>query len=1667
MQLPTAIHWPLGAHPQFNATMSTRRRHSAITATEVLEPQSPHDALPKLQFKEPLSWRAGKPIAIGDLIRRLNALWKELDKCQEDIDRDSLTKVSRELAGHGLLAHKDKGVRAWTACCLVEVLRVCAPHAPYTHTQLKDIFTLIITSIFPALSDPSNAYNSQHMHVLQSLGQCKSIVLLADIPSSDTLILQLFTCFFDVLSGSSKSSTGEQIGINVEHHLTVMLCILVDEAPHLPAEIVDIMLAQFLRVDPRVMTGGATKTKRSGPAAAMDERQATLLMKELPPAYNMAKTVCNSYPEKMARYVSQYFNDIIVDASSSMVDMPTRIHQHRNAGAARDASDDEDAHLGPTGEDLHDLQKAHRLLRELWRASPAVLQNVLPQLEAELSAENIHLRLLGTETLGDMIAGIGAAGPPPPPVMDPTVYPPPTLDERSEPPAGLSVLTTPASPQPFTQTHPAAYNSFRNRSHDRSPLIRAAWTTAVGRILSTSAGGMGLSQKEERLLLEDLAAMLGDTHERVRVAAVKSIGQFEFHDIVFKLGSLGGTDKQGSILYNLADRARDTRPAVRVEALMTLGRIWGVAAGEIASGNETVTSILGSIPSKLFDTRYVNDRDLDILLDQVTFELLLPLDYPPTKSKAANGASRSQNADHSSQGQGGTASIGVDWDRIRTERVLQLVKGLDEKAKKAFFAMQGRQVRLASVAQPFLQMCKDYNGGLMEKDEIEITSRLTRAINYLKAFLPDASKASTDLWKFAKLNNGRNYHLIGVCINPARDYRQVVKAIKELRNRIQSRPGSPAAILETLNPLLYGVSLLIYNKSHIPSILGISRTDDHPLSQTAHEVLKDISAQHPEVFKAHVSELCRLLTDYSPTEERSNDPGALDTLKACNAFANRYPLEMPQDRKFLQSVSSYALHGLPPHTAKYAVSIIIAISGKKEMYAKDLLEACVKDFEYGSKNFLSKLAALSQLVLLAPKETEDRSDAVLDVALKEVLLKFRGESDVAQPPWVDDDHLDDECKAKLWALKILVNRVRSHSDPKSLRQAADPVYQLLNTLLAKGGESSKTHETPVAHKTRFRLTAALLLLKLCTSKPHDDLLLPRDFDRLALTAQDSLPEVRSAFMRKLKKYLGQGRLPPRFYTIVFLQAFEPHTELRDDTVTWIRSRTRFFAQNRSTLMETIFARLLSLLAHHPDFGVTIMDLTDSAHYILFYLRAVATQENLSLIYYVAQQVKQTGDAVVPEDSENLYYLSDLAQTVIRLYEDVQGWSMQAWPGKLGLPQSLFQSLSDHDVAQDIATRSFLPDGLIERLEALVKAKPKMKRKSDHLDRQSKKRVKATASGDDDEEAQPSRARKSSKRKGKPSRAKDADHVTPRKTKSQTAADVPSSEIRRSGRTTTRGKVVTYAESSEDDKDDDAGEDAAEEDAQHDSSHADSGNGSDAGGGDEDDEQQGTEKPQASDEDESMLSSPDESTPPPTLSKDKAKSKTQDKVRQAAEQAIPIPLRSRSSRRTTTARTTTVVATVARATEETEASSRKSTRKAATADRSRGSASPTLSKRILVSSSTSRLQTRVKPAPSLSSSSSTAKATRTRNFTGTTAAAVTTDAVGKRRSARNAPLSKAAKADEAEDAAEEDSADQDDVQDVKDNDDDNGGDSSELSELDDPSDPAQEKEEEEEEDSEGA
>lgn len=121
------------------------RRRAAPVAEEEDEEQEQEkenedqgNGLVKLRFNEALSWRPGQTIPAEQLIKRLDRLSKELsDLDQEQINTDSLAKTAKELAAPRLLNHKDKGVRAFTASCLVEMLRLYAPNAPYTPSQLK------------------------------------------------------------------------------------------------------------------------------------------------------------------------------------------------------------------------------------------------------------------------------------------------------------------------------------------------------------------------------------------------------------------------------------------------------------------------------------------------------------------------------------------------------------------------------------------------------------------------------------------------------------------------------------------------------------------------------------------------------------------------------------------------------------------------------------------------------------------------------------------------------------------------------------------------------------------------------------------------------------------------------------------------------------------------------------------------------------------------------------------------------------------------------------------------------------------------------------------------------------------------------------------------------------------------------------------------------------------------------------------------------------------------------------------------------------------------------------------------------------------------------------------------------------------------------------------
>jgi sister-chromatid-cohesion protein PDS5 len=718
-----------------------------------------------LRFKQTLVGRPGKQISVGELLTRLKALLDELRTIdQDEAHRDSLMPVAQELAHQSLLQHKDAGVRSWAACCIVDMLKLFAPDAPYPASKLKELFTVIIVKMLPLLADPSHPYNSQHMYVLRSLAEWKSILLINEIPGAEQLTSALFTTCFDVLSGPSKSDNGEELSKTVENNMTEILSTVIDEAPVVNHDVVDVIVAQFLWADP--ITLGSTKGKKQSP---VDAKQTTLRRKEAPPAYNMAKNICNAYQDKMARLIGNYFSSVIVDFTNSGGSYKS---QARNRAASEDL--DDDVSKGPSEDDINEASKAHRLLRELWKCCPGVLQDIIPHLQDELATETVQLRQLATETFGDMISGIGAAGPPPPPQLDPMAYPSQSLS-RSETGRPFDFLTTPASTNSFPTQHPVAYHAFLQRKNDKSPIIRASWTTAIGRILVTSAGGIGLDPEEEQRLLKSFAECLIDSDDKVRLAAVKAVEHFDFNDIISKLGANGSMSEPGSILSNLADRIKDKKSAIHPESMKLLSRIWGVASGAIAEGDDTVKNLLGPIPSRIFEACYVNDLEINVQVDLALYESLLPLAYPPMKPKAAvNGGSQVVKDSQATGEQGYTEA---ELDKIRAERQLVLVNGLSEKAKKVFFAKQGNQVSGSTYMEHFLKLCEEYNGGVVNGEDKDVKPKLQGLIAYYAKTLPDSARVIDDLWKFAKAHDRRIYALIRFCMDPTSDYRRVYKSI--------------------------------------------------------------------------------------------------------------------------------------------------------------------------------------------------------------------------------------------------------------------------------------------------------------------------------------------------------------------------------------------------------------------------------------------------------------------------------------------------------------------------------------------------------------------------------------------------------------------------------------------------------------------------------------------------------------------------------------------------------------------------------------------------------------------------------------------------------------------------------------------------------------------------
>lgn len=191
----------------------------------------------KLAFADKL---ITKGIATDALLKKIKALHSNLTLLeQEDVDVSSLAAVRKELVNTSLLLHKDRGVKAYTACCLADILRLYAPDAPYTQPELRDIFQFFFRQLSAGLKGTDSPYYGQYFHLLESLSIVKSVVLVCDLPSADELLSDIFREFFALVRRDLSNK-------KVEIFLADILVALIDESQTLPSEVLETIMSQFM-----------------------------------------------------------------------------------------------------------------------------------------------------------------------------------------------------------------------------------------------------------------------------------------------------------------------------------------------------------------------------------------------------------------------------------------------------------------------------------------------------------------------------------------------------------------------------------------------------------------------------------------------------------------------------------------------------------------------------------------------------------------------------------------------------------------------------------------------------------------------------------------------------------------------------------------------------------------------------------------------------------------------------------------------------------------------------------------------------------------------------------------------------------------------------------------------------------------------------------------------------------------------------------------------------------------------------------------------------------------------------------------------------------------------------------------------------------------------------
>ncbi|KAJ3361606.1 hypothetical protein HDU91_003842, partial [Kappamyces sp. JEL0680] len=295
--------------------------------------------------------------------------------------------------------------------------------------------------------------------------------------------------------------------------------------------------------------------------------------------------------------------------------------------------------------------------------------------------------------------------------------------------------------------------------------------------------------------------------------------------------------------------------------------------------------------------------------------------------------------------------------------------------------------------------------------------------------------------------------------------------------------------------------------------------------------------------------------------------------------------------------------------------------------------------------------------------------------------------------WVPFENLEAEGKAKVFGLELLVKPllIRSEEQQASI-EVVKSVMKLCRALLKGEGELLSDNSTCASFRTHLRLQAGLACIKLLEFPAYAPAFEIDDFNKISLLVQDQVYYVRNMFIESLCEALVYKKVAIKYAVWLLLAAHEPEADLKLRVKHFVQKRAKEQrdqdVSKRHALLEHHFVDFCFLLSHHPDFSTDKEDLKLFEAYVLFFLECLGTAENISYFYATASQMKTVRDKTM-EDSTPLYVIAEMLIVMIREYCASQNWTLQTYPGKVGIPREIYSRLDDAKVAQNLKTVYYL------------------------------------------------------------------------------------------------------------------------------------------------------------------------------------------------------------------------------------------------------------------------------------------------------------------------------------------------------------------------------------------